>query len=99
MRELQLWADEEALDTTFADIAELAEDCRFSDCSHEHEPGCAVQAALAAGSLRHERFTSYTKLQRELRALEIRKDTRLRAEARKEMRRFSRSLRKAKEYW
>jgi ribosome biogenesis GTPase / thiamine phosphate phosphatase len=99
MRELQLWADEEALDTTFADIAELAQDCRFSDCSHEHEPGCAVQAALADGSLGHERFASFSKLQRELRALEIRKDTRLRAEARKEIRRFSRSLRKAKEYW
>jgi ribosome biogenesis GTPase len=95
MRELQLWADEPALDTTFAEIAELAAECRFGDCSHEHEPGCAVRAALAEGTLARERFESYRKLQREVRALEIRKDARLRAEARKEIRRLNRSLRKA----
>jgi ribosome biogenesis GTPase / thiamine phosphate phosphatase len=94
MRELQLWADAEALDATFAEITELAAGCRFNDCSHEHEPGCAILAALADGTLSRERLGSYRKLQRELRALEIRKDARLRAEARKEIRRFSRSLRK-----
>ena len=93
MRELQLWADEAVLDSTFAEIAELAGECRFSDCSHEHEPGCAVKAAIADGSLPRERFASYRKLQREIRALEIRKDARLRAEARKERRRFSRRMR------
>jgi ribosome biogenesis GTPase / thiamine phosphate phosphatase len=98
MRELQLWADDAALDTAFADVAELARGCRFSDCSHEHEPGCAVHAALADGSLERERLTSYRKLQRELRALEVRKDARLRAEARKERRRFARSVRSAKRY-
>ncbi|MDQ3893073.1 MAG: ribosome small subunit-dependent GTPase A [Actinomycetota bacterium] len=95
MRELQLWADEEALDAAFAEITELAVDCRFADCSHEHEPGCAVRAALVDGTLSDERLASYRKLQRELRALEIRKDARLRAEARKEIRRFSRSLRRS----
>jgi ribosome biogenesis GTPase len=94
MRELQLWADDGALDTTFADVAGLALACRFSDCSHEHEPGCAVKAALAAGTLPDERLASYHKLQRELRATEVRKDARLRAESRKETRRFARSLRK-----
>jgi ribosome biogenesis GTPase len=94
MRELQLWADEEVLDSTFAEIAELAAACRFSDCSHEHEPGCAVKSAIADGSLPRERFTSYRKLQRELRALEIRKDARLKSEARKEMRRRQRRMRK-----
>jgi ribosome biogenesis GTPase len=93
MRELQLWADEEVLDSTFSEIAELAGECRFSDCSHEHEPGCAVKSAIADGSLPKERFASYRKLQRELRALEIRKDARLRSEARKERRRFSRRMR------
>ncbi len=93
MRELQLWADEEALESTFGEIAELAAGCRFSDCSHEHEPACAVKGAIADGSLPAERFASYRKLQRELRALEIRKDARLRSEARKERRRFARSLR------
>jgi ribosome biogenesis GTPase / thiamine phosphate phosphatase len=94
MRELQLWADEEVLDSTFAEIAELAADCRFSDCSHEHEPGCAVKSAIADGSLPAERFASYRKLQREIRALEIRKDARLKSEARKEWRRRQRSMRK-----
>ena len=95
MRELQLWADEQVLDSTFQEIAELAGDCRFSDCSHEHEPGCAVRAAIADGSLPAERFASYRKLQRELRALEIRKDARLKSEARKEIRRRHRRMRKS----
>jgi ribosome biogenesis GTPase len=95
MRELQLWADAEVLDSTFAEIAELASSCRFTDCSHEHEPSCAVKSAIADGSLPRERFASYRKLQRELRALEIRKDARLRSEARKEWRRRQRSMRKS----
>ena len=95
MRELQLWADEEVLESTFSEIAELAGACRFSDCSHEHEPGCAVKAAIADGSLPRERFASYRKLQREIRALEIRKDARLKSEARKDMRRRQRRMRKS----
>jgi len=96
MRELQLWADEEVLDTTFGEISELAAGCRFNDCSHEQEPGCAIREALGDGSLSPERFASYRKLQRELRALEIRKDARLRSEARKERARFARSRRKTR---
>ena len=96
MRELQLWAGEEVLDTTFGEISELAATCRFSDCSHEHEPGCEVRRALGDGTLSQERFMSYRKLQRELRALEIRKDNRLRAEARKERARFARAQRKTR---
>ena len=96
MRELSLWADESVLDTTFADVADVAAECRFADCTHVHEPGCAVRAAIADGSLPEERFASYEKLQRELRALEIRKDARLRSEARKEWRRRHRSMRNTK---
>lgn len=94
MRELQLWADEEVLDTTFSEISELAAQCRFSDCAHEQEPGCAIQKALNDGTLSRERWDSYCKLQRELRALAIRKDARLRSEARKQRARFARSRRK-----
>lgn len=96
MRELALWADESVLDSTFTEIAELAAACRFADCTHLHEPGCAVQAAIANGSLDAERFESYLKLQRELRALELKKDARLRSEARKEWRRRHRELRNVK---
>jgi ribosome biogenesis GTPase / thiamine phosphate phosphatase len=96
MRELQLWADESALEETFADVAELASQCRFSDCAHGSEPGCAVRAALADGTLPEVRWESYRKLQRELRVLALRQDARLRSEARKERRRFTRSQRRTK---
>ena len=96
MRELQLWAGEETLDTTFSEISELAAECRFSDCAHEREPGCAIRKALSDGSLARERWDSYCKLQREMRALAIRKDARLRSEARKQRARFARSRRKTK---
>ena len=66
MRELQLWdVDGASLDTTFADVAQLIVRCRFSDCSHRGEPGCAVQAALADESLPLDRWQSFQKLQRE----------------------------------
>lgn len=66
MRELQLWdASDEAVGETFADIAALAAQCRFHDCRHAAEPGCAVQAALDDGTLMSERWQSYQKLQRE----------------------------------
>ena len=94
MRELQLWADEEVLDTTFSEISELAAQCKFSDCAHSTEPGCAIRRALANGTLSQERWTSYCKLQRELRALAIRKDARLRSEQRKKWAKFSKSRRK-----
>ena len=51
MRELGLWADEDALKRTFEDVEALAAQCRFSDCEHGSEPGCAVKAALEEGSL------------------------------------------------
>lgn len=66
MRELGLVADEAALHESFADITAILHDCRFSDCTHEREPGCAVLAALHEGSLSGERWGAYLKLQREL---------------------------------
>jgi ribosome biogenesis GTPase len=66
MRELQLWnVTAAAVDATFADIAALTTACRFSDCTHRAEPGCAVQAALESGSLEMDRWQSFQKLQRE----------------------------------
>jgi ribosome biogenesis GTPase / thiamine phosphate phosphatase len=94
MRELQLWDAPTGISAAFTDIEELAAECRFADCSHEREPGCAIRAALAAGTLDRERWNSYGKLQRELRALAIRQDGRLRSEERKKRRRFERSRRR-----
>jgi len=65
MRELQLVDVAQGLDDVFADVATLAASCRFGDCAHEGEPGCAVQAAIAAGALAPERLKRYQKLQRE----------------------------------
>lgn len=65
MRELQLSACEEGVEITFAEISELALHCRFKDCQHQSEPGCAVQAAIQAGDLELRRLQSYRKLQRE----------------------------------
>ena len=80
LRELQLWDGGGGLDETFADVEELAGGCRFSDCSHTREPGCAVVAAVEAGTLPQERFHSWRKLQKELRAIAVRHDARLRKE-------------------
>ena len=80
LRELQLWDGGGGLDETFADVEELAGDCRFNDCSHTQEPGCAVLAAVDSGELPHERFDGWRKLQKELRAIAVRHDALLRKE-------------------
>jgi len=72
MRELQLAADESAVDATFDDIASLAERCRFADCGHDSEPDCAVRAAIDAGTLAPDRLDHYRRLLREA-AFELRK--------------------------
>jgi ribosome biogenesis GTPase / thiamine phosphate phosphatase len=83
MRELQLWDAD--LQQTFGDIEEIAARCRFADCSHDQEPDCAIQAALADGSLSAERWESYSKLQREIAALEVRRDAQARRESRRQI--------------
>jgi ribosome biogenesis GTPase len=84
IRELQLGvAAASSLDDAFADVEELAAACRFNDCEHRTEPGCAVRSALADGSLTRDRFASWQKLQRELRSIEVRTNARLRKEERK----------------
>jgi ribosome biogenesis GTPase len=83
MRELQLWESAEGLGETFADIEELAAQCRFNDCAHDTEPGCAIRAALGDGTLELGRWLSYGKLQRELAHLERRLDKRARSDERK----------------
>ncbi len=74
MRELQLWTNEENLGSAFEDVESLAQECRFRDCRHESEPGCAVRAALEDGRLDPGRFRNYIKMQKEIRYLELRQD-------------------------
>ena len=77
MREIQLWGDERGLREAFQDVQGLARECRFSDCTHTHEPGCAVREAIRTGVLEPQRLESYLKLQRELHHLRRRQDERL----------------------
>jgi ribosome biogenesis GTPase len=74
LRELKIWGDEEDLALVFPEITALAENCRFRDCRHENEPGCAVRTALEGGELDERRFASWRKLQKELDFLERRTD-------------------------
>lgn len=83
MRELGLWKADDGLAATFGDIEALAAGCRFRDCSHRAEPGCAVRSALETGELDEARWRSYGKLQRELAHLDRREDPQARAEFRK----------------
>ncbi|GGI13513.1 ribosome small subunit-dependent GTPase A [Gottfriedia solisilvae] len=77
MRELQLWGGEDHLSSTFSDVDELAKSCKFSDCTHEKEPGCAVNEAISNGLLDAQRLTSYRKLMRELAYAERKQDASL----------------------
>ncbi|MFF0681416.1 ribosome small subunit-dependent GTPase A [Streptomyces tendae] len=75
------------VDQVFAEIAELAEECRFHDCAHDSEPGCAVLAAIDSGALPERRLESYRKLMRENQRIVAKTDARVRAEIRKEFKR------------
>jgi ribosome biogenesis GTPase len=72
LRAVGLWADREAVAATFADVDDLAAGCRFGDCGHDGEPGCAVTAAVAAGELAAERVEGWRALEREAEAAERR---------------------------
>jgi ribosome biogenesis GTPase len=93
MRELGVWDADAGLATTFADIECLIALCRFRDCAHETEPGCAVQAALADGRLDAARWRNHAKLQREMARVRRRDDPRARAEQRKVWSRRARAQR------
>ncbi|MCU1314055.1 MAG: ribosome small subunit-dependent GTPase [Acidobacteriaceae bacterium] len=90
LRELQLWADPEGVDEAFAEITALAAQCRFRDCTHQHEPGCAVSAA----ELDPARLRSYQKLRRELQHLELQTDIHHAREVRKKWNALERDIRR-----
>lgn len=83
MRELQLWDVGEAVRQTFDDIEALVGGCRFGDCRHRGEPGCAVRGAIEDGQLDEARLGSYLKLQDELAALAADREIRLQREERR----------------
>jgi ribosome biogenesis GTPase / thiamine phosphate phosphatase len=87
LRAVSLWASGTGIERSFADVFDLAERCRFRDCKHEDEPGCAVQAAIAAGTLDPRRLTSMKRLVAEEAALEEEQLERVRATDRRGYRR------------
>lgn len=98
IREIQPWDDNAGINRTFKDVEQLAQGCRFRDCKHENEPGCAVRAAIREGKIEEDRLVSYLKLQREMQYLEDRKEERGRqggkAQWEKQVARFSRQWKK-----
>lgn len=95
VRRIDVPGDEGGVDRTFADINELAERCRFGDCAHGDEPGCAVNAAVDEGELDARRLERWYKLRREAEWNRSRGDARLRAERRREWKRNDRNGREA----
>ena len=98
MRELQMWADEESLKGSFDDVETLAVECRFRDCEHESEPGCAVMQAVEDGGLEAKRVTSYKKLKRELAILATRKDQRARLDMKSKQKQLARRIRQMQRF-
>jgi ribosome biogenesis GTPase len=94
MRELQLWDTGEAVAGAFADLEAIAESCRFRDCRHRNEPGCAVLAAVAAGMLPEARLESYRKLQDEQAFQATQQDERARLDVKRQARIGAKALQK-----
>lgn len=79
MRTLSLWEAEEGVEKMFGEIESIIKTCRFNDCKHEKEPGCAVRDALKKGTIDTTKWQSWLKLQKEIRHLEAKKDNKIRA--------------------
>lgn len=97
MREIQLWGDEQNLRGAFEDIEIIADGCRFADCRHHREPGCAIRHAMQIGELAADRFRSYQKLQREIQHLEMRQDDSGRLEEKAKQKKFAQMVRQFKQ--
>jgi ribosome biogenesis GTPase len=94
MRELQLWSADSGIEQSFADIDTLAAGCRYRDCGHETEPGCAVLVALESGDLPQERMDSYRRLKRELTFLDTKIDVQSVLEEKRRQKRLAKHIRR-----
>ncbi|MFA6008110.1 MAG: ribosome small subunit-dependent GTPase A [Candidatus Shapirobacteria bacterium] len=94
LREIQLWTSEEDVDATFPEIEALAALCRFRDCTHDSEPGCAVREAIESCAIADDRVAAWRKLRREIEALERRQDPLLAAAERARWRSINREFRR-----
>jgi ribosome biogenesis GTPase len=96
LRELGLTGSEDGIASAFADIDEASRSCRFRDCAHDDEPGCAVRAAVESGALPPERLASFHKLVREAQVAAAKTDVRLRAQEERKSKDIAKA---AKEYF
>jgi ribosome biogenesis GTPase len=94
MRELQLWAGQESVDQTFEEIVAIAVDCRYRDCAHSGEHGCAVQAAIAGGRIEPERWESYRKLRAEAHRHELLADPVAAQEQKRNLKRMHKAIKR-----
>lgn len=94
MRELQLWDQAQSLSTSFSDIEQLALQCRFRDCTHKREPGCAIRQAIDVGELQVDRLNSYFKLQRELAYMEQKTNSAAKLAEKRKWKQLSKSIKK-----
>jgi len=95
IREVQLWSGEESLEQTFDDVAALSRSCRYRDCSHESETGCAVLAAIRDGALAASRLESYRALRKEVRYLELKRNESAQRVQKKKWRAIHREMRRS----
>jgi ribosome biogenesis GTPase / thiamine phosphate phosphatase len=93
MREVQLWTSDEGISESFADIEGFASACRFRDCMHHNEPGCAVRGAINEGELDENRFASFKKLQRELAYIDRKVDKKAQAEEKRHWKNINKEIR------
>jgi ribosome biogenesis GTPase / thiamine phosphate phosphatase len=92
LREIGMWESQDGLSKAFPDLEELAVHCRFRDCRHSGEPGCAVATAVETGTLDPERINHYRKLEAELRYQESKSNVHLRQATKAQMKRISRAI-------
>ncbi|WML40240.1 ribosome small subunit-dependent GTPase A [Neobacillus sp. OS1-2] len=96
MRELQLWESSDGLMETFSEIEDLISRCRFRDCQHKNEPGCAVVKAIEEGFVEADRLHSYNKLQKELAFIERKANKRAQSEERKQWKQINKQMKQRK---
>ncbi len=98
MRELQLWEGERGVEEAFEEIEALMENCKFTDCSHTNEPGCAILEALDSGELDEDRYKSYLKLKREAKYFERKNSKKEMITEKKKWKAITKSVRKHNKY-
>lgn len=98
MREVQLWTSEEGISESFADIEEYTSGCRFRDCQHNNEPGCAIRSAIQAGALDENRFSSYKKLQKELAFIDRKVDKKAQSDEKRHWKNISKEIRQINKF-